>query len=146
VAVLIEGISVVIRCKAIMDSYIGGQPSFMNDLPNDTLCADGELAAVMFMTPADAKSYVEVLERRGLRYFDGAKAVDLVVVDQNTGSRAPCDWALFGHTNWNDQEGRQISVCQSIPTSVAKVVTPINWTYENSLTANGVYFWGYKKP
>lgn len=144
-AVLVEGISVVIRCKAIVASYIGGQSAFRRDLPNDTLCADGELAAVMFMTPADVEAYACVLEQRGLKYFDGEKALDFVVVDQHTGLRAPCDWVLFGRTNWNNFDGCTISVCELIPASASRVVVPANWTYENSLTANGVYFWQGKK-
>jgi len=139
VAILIEGISVVVRCRAIMQSYIGGQSSFMKDLPNKSLCADGELASVAFMTPADAKLYVDLLEKRGLKYFNGSVAVDLVVVDQNTGFRAPCNWASFGKSKLNNQDECTVSVCESVPTTVNKVVIPNGWTYENSLTARGVY-------
>jgi hypothetical protein len=98
------------------------------------------------MTPADAKSYVDLLEKRGLKYFNGKEAVDVVVADQNTGLRAPCNWAVLGTTNWNNREGCQISVCQLKPSSVSKVVVPPNWVYEKSLTATGVYVAGDKIP
>ena len=50
-------------------------------MPTRTLCADGSLARVGFMSPADTKIYVDGLEQKGLTYLRDGKAVDLVVVD-----------------------------------------------------------------
>ncbi len=44
--VLIEALSVVIRADAIVEHYPGGAEQFMNDCPNNTLCADGEFAVL----------------------------------------------------------------------------------------------------
>lgn len=129
----------MVRCLSILQKYEGGQARFVEDVPNRSLRADGELAAVTFMTPSDAKGYVSRLEERGLKYADGGEAADVVVVDQHTGMRARCVWAAFGTTNWNDVEGQSISVCQSVPSSVGKVVVPQGWKYEGSLTTRGVY-------
>ncbi|WP_255956668.1 hypothetical protein [Vibrio campbellii] len=41
-AVLIEALSVVIRCEAIAKKYIGGMVAFIAALPNKSLCSDGE--------------------------------------------------------------------------------------------------------
>jgi hypothetical protein len=136
---LVEGITVVIRCRAILQSYTGGQAKFMADIPNSSIRADGELAAVTFMTPSTARNYVHTLEEHGLKYFDGEQARDLVVVDQRTGLRAPCTWAVFGSTNWNDNDGQLISICQFTPSSVGEVVSPQGWKYEGSLSAQGIY-------
>jgi hypothetical protein len=72
VAVLIEDIAVVVRCKSIIESYVGGQAAFTKGVPNNTSCADGWLAAVMFMTPADAKAYVQPPEASVLQRADGS--------------------------------------------------------------------------
>jgi hypothetical protein len=84
-AVLIEGISVVARCNAILESFHGGHVAFSEHVPNKTLCADGELAAVAFMTPVGAKDYVGLLEKNGLRHVAGESFIDIVVVDQISG-------------------------------------------------------------
>ena len=136
----------VVRCIGIVRSYAGGQNAFTKDVPNGSLRADGELAAVTFMTPADAKSYVDLLETRGLKYFDGRSAVDLVVVDQQTGLRAPCEWASFGSTHWNNSEQYPIVVCQSTSAEVRSVVVPDHWEYESSLSATSVYVDGDNIP
>lgn len=138
-AVLVEGISVVVRCRAIVEKYQGGQEAFVAELPNDSLCADGELAAVSFMTPASVQAYVGLLEQRGLRYFDGHTAVDVVVVDQNSGIRAPCEWAEFGHSVLKNDPEQRVSICIHKPTGVEEVVLPHNWAHEHSLYAAGVH-------
>jgi hypothetical protein len=48
-AVLIEGLSVVVRCASIEAKHPGGHTAFACEVPNGTLCADGELARVGFM-------------------------------------------------------------------------------------------------
>jgi hypothetical protein len=135
-AVLVEGISVVVRCEAIVAVYPGGSTAFSAEVPNRSLCADGELARVGFMTPRDAQVYVEHLERRGLKYQNDGAARDLVVVDQRTGVCVPCTWAEFGSTYWSNIRTRPISVCRAIPTRVDRVVVPEGWDYESSLSAH----------
>lgn len=135
-AVLIEGISVVVRADAINAKHVGGAEAFGAAVPAPaTLCADGELARIGFMTPDDAKAYVEALERKGLRYVENGKAVDIVVVDQRTGLRAPCDWAAFGHTTWSGDPKQVIAICHAQPTSVEHVTVPNGWRFEHSLSA-----------
>lgn len=145
-AVLIEGISIVVRCKAIIESYRGGQPAFVQDVPNGTLCADGELAAVSFMTPADAKEYVGSLERNGLRHIYEDRSVDIVVVDQNSGALGQCSWINVGAAEWNNQAGQTVTVCQLVPSVVDQIVAPAGWAYERSLTAQGRYVPGNSVP
>lgn len=138
-AVIVEGISVVIRCDAIRDRHVGSLKAFMAELPNESFCADGELARVGFMSPSDAKAYVEHLGRRGLCYAVDGIAKDLVVVDQRTGMRANCTWALFGSTDWEKDPKRPIVVCAALPTHVDGVVVPRGWIFERSLSARHRY-------
>ncbi len=52
-AVLIEGISVVVPVDVLEEKYPGGLDAYANDCPNQTFCCDGELTRVGFMTPVD---------------------------------------------------------------------------------------------
>ena len=92
-AVLIEAISVVIKATTIVERYPGGWEAFEADPPNRTLCADGELIRVGFMTPDDVRAFVDTLAIHGIKYQGDGKAVDVVVADQQTGLLFPCDWA-----------------------------------------------------
>ena len=134
-AVLVEGISVVIRNEAITSGYEGGMRAFAAEVPNLTLCSDGELTRVGFTNPVDVKAYVQLLERRGLRYVEQNAAVDLVVVDQRSGFLAKCSWAGFGHSAWPGAPERRVAVCYAIPTAHADgIVVPETWKYEGSLS------------
>jgi hypothetical protein len=74
VAVFVEFISVVVRRDALDERYKGGWDSFVDDVPNRTMCADRHLARVGFMSPTDTKIYVDRLERKGLTYLRDGKA------------------------------------------------------------------------
>ena len=54
-AVLIEGLSVVIRYPAIETAHQGGARAFALELPNRSWCEDGELARVGFLPPEDIR-------------------------------------------------------------------------------------------
>lgn len=146
-AVLIEGVSVVVRAEAIRAKHAGGPEAFGAGAPTPaTLCADGELARAGFATPDDARAYVESLELQGLRYVENGKAVDLVVVDQRTGLRAPCDWAAFGHTAWQGDPQQVIAICYAQPTAVEHVTVPNGWRFAGSLSAGHCFVETEKLP
>lgn len=132
-AVLIEGISVVVRASAL-DRYPGDWTAFKAAVPNRTLCADGELIRIGFMHPADVQAYVSELEQLGLRYLVDGSAQDLVVADQLRGFAVPCDWAECGHMDVS--QGQQVAACRLKDSSVKELVTPEGWTWENSLSAS----------
>ena len=50
-AVIIEGLSVVISVDTIEARYPGGLEAFEANAPNANCCQDGELARVGFMAP-----------------------------------------------------------------------------------------------
>lgn len=138
-AVLIEAISVVIHCDSIVNSYTGGIKAFVSAVPNKSLCADGELACVNFMTPKDVRLYAEYLECCGLKKEETNCAMDFVIVDQLSGLCSPCNWAEFGKTDWNNDPKCPISVCRAIPTKQSTIVVPSGWNYESSLSVNYRY-------
>jgi hypothetical protein len=135
VAVLIEGLSVVIRYPSIAAAHQGGARAFALEVPNRSWCEDGELARVGFMTPEDVRAYVEHLESRGLKYLNNRTPVDIVVVDQRTGPVVQCDWMEFGIIPWDRDAARPVAVCRAKPSRVERIVAPQGWVFENSLSA-----------
>jgi hypothetical protein len=135
-AILIEAISVVLRADSVIAKYPGGWDRFVADAPNQTLCSDSELVRVGFVTPHDTKAFVERLARHGLVYLREGKARDLVVADQQRGLAARCDWAEFGHVNWQGDPAKRVAACRAVPTERTDLVTPDGWTYDGSLSAN----------
>lgn len=109
-AVLVEGISVIVRREAIERKIAGGWDAFRKTVPNRTLCADEEIARVGFMSPSDTRMYIEMLERLGLRFRENGEAVDLAVVDQLGGPTVKCRWLEFGRLP-HGGEGRTIAAC-----------------------------------
>ena len=145
-AVLIEGLCVVINVNAITTKYEGGVKAFAAEVPNASLCADGELARVAFMTPDDVRGYVQHLERRGLQYLEDRNAVDIVVVDQRTGPRVACTWVTFGRVDWDKDPLRPVAVCRANPTQVTQIGAPKGWVFERSLSAQHVFVEDGKIP
>jgi len=133
-AVLIEAISVVIRAARIIDRYPGGWETFVQQVPNATMCADGELVRVGFMRPDDVKAYVDQLAGAGMVYMDGGKAIDLVVIDQMRGPAVPCDWIEFGHISLDGDKSRSVAACRLAGSEVGECVMPEGWNFEGSLS------------
>jgi hypothetical protein len=134
-AVLVEGISVVVRRDAIAQRMAGGWPGFVDLVPNQTLCTDGVLARVGFMAPVDVRVFFELLESNGLRFVgENGRCVDLVVIDAEWGPTVPCDWADVYWVRGDD--GGSIVACALRGSRTGDVMCPAGWRYENSLTAS----------
>ena len=133
-AVLVEGISVIIRREVIEDKFPGGWEAFVEDVPNETLCADDQLARVGFMSPVDVKAYIQHLEEFGFCYLSQGRAVDLVVIDQLQGPAAPCEWGQFGHVAVGGNESHRVSACRAAGSTVNMLIHPDWWQYQGSLS------------
>lgn len=138
-AVLIEGLSVVIRVDAIKAHYPGGWEAFAANAPNATFCWDGELARVGFMAPWDTKTYVESLESLGLIYLEDGTARDMVVVDQLQGPAARCEMIECGYLYLEDDPERRVLTARLKGSQQELVYTPDDWTFETSLTRSFGY-------
>jgi hypothetical protein len=128
-AVLVEGISVIIRRSKIEE--VMSWDEFQSLVPNATLCADDEIARVGFMGPADTKAFMQTLEAKGLRYLCDGKAKDITVVDQQEGLMTPTPWLEVGHIELN---GNRIAAARLKDSNLKTVLTPHGWEYEGSLT------------
>lgn len=141
-AVLVEGISVIVRRDAIESKYRGGWSAFVDDVPNPTLCADDEVVRIGFMAPPDVGAYVQRLERNGLRFLDCGKPVDLAIADQQEGLTTECDWLEFGKLEFGTSG--KVSACWFFdePRMCAglhfrasmTLATPPGWSFEGSLS------------
>jgi hypothetical protein len=129
-AVLVEAISVIVRVDSINEKFPCGWIGFKDHVPNQTLCADNELARVGFMTPEDVKNFVGALECAGLVYRDGGKAKDLVVVDQLRGPAVPCDWIEFGIVG-NEE---RVAACRLVGSAQTVLMRPEGWSFQGSLS------------
>ena len=138
-AVLVEGISVIIKADAIISRYPGGWSDFEANPPNSTLCADGEIIRIGFMTPDDTKSYIDSLAKHGIRYLVGGVASDLVVADQQRGFASQCEWAEMGRIPLDGDPKKVVTACQVVGAKVNQIVTPDGWIYENSLSSRFIF-------
>ncbi len=133
-AVLIEAISVLIKRAAIDEKFPGGWEAFVEDVPNQTLCADSTLARVGFMSPVDVESYIKSLEKKRFVYLRDGKADDLVVVDQQRGFAATCNWAELRHGTLDGDSSKRVAGCQSTGGANDPLITPDGWKYDGSLS------------
>jgi hypothetical protein len=138
VAVLCEAISVIIRKSSIVDRFEGGFDTFLKLVPNDTLCDDGELIRVGFMSPDNVESYIGKLVEFNLRFHrtsvSGLENVaDIAVVDQQRGLTNDCEWLLVGRIPINSK-GDAVTGCWLAGSIINKLFFPDDWTFENSLS------------
>lgn len=134
-AVLVEGISVIVRAGAIVHKYDGGWEAFVANCPDASLCADGELVRLGFMDPRDAQAFVAMLTETGLTYRADGEAVDLVIADQQRGLSVPCKWAELGSVPAPGHESEAVVACRLAGSDQDALMTPEGWTYEDSLSA-----------
>ena len=133
-AVLIEAISVVIRGDALLAAFGGDWQRFKTTVANATLCADGELVRVEFMTPGDAQRYIKALETKGLRHLEDNDTTDIVIVEQSQGPLSLCNWIEFGHVSLDGDPQRRVAACRAKGSTVMRIVNPPAWTFEASLS------------
>ena len=133
-AVLIEGISVVIRADSLLAKFPGGWETFKTIVSNKTLCADNELIRVGFMTPDDVEPFIIKLEKAGLQFLKDEEAIDIVVADQMRGLTSKCSWVEFGSNDLDGKQNQKISTCRLVGSRLNRIVTPPEWKYEGSLS------------
>ena len=138
-AVLVEMLSIVIRMQAIEEKYPGGFPALERDPPNFTLCSDGELVRVGFMSPRDTDLYIQDLENLGFVHQQDGEATDLVVMDQLQGPLLPCSWAEFGYIEFNTDPPRRVTACRAAGSRVDSFHVPDGWSRDRLLSASYVF-------
>ena len=132
--VIVEGISVVVRADAIASKLQGGMEEFLSFVPNQTYCADNELARVGFMTPMDTEAFVRRLTEAGLAHLQDRASVDIVVVDQLKGPLSQCSWVEYGRIALDSEGTQKVAVCRLRGSGSNRIVMPFGWTFAKSLS------------
>ena len=141
-AVLVEGISVLIRKDSIQNKMSGGDARFRLLIPNSTYCEDDQLARVGFLSPAEVESFVDELENAGLTFLEDGKPVDIAICDQQRGLLSECDWLEFARLSMEEGkvgaawifEGKRIAAGIHMPSKSMQLATPPQWTFKDSLS------------
>lgn len=136
-AVLVEGVSVIVKRASIDQRYPGGWNAFVKDAPNSTLCADSHIARLGFMSDRAALAYVLTLQEHGFLSPGGPEPSDIAICCQNRGLRDECSWAVFGTVEITDA-GKKVKVviAQFIGGENDPLITPDGWTFQGSLSAS----------
>ncbi len=141
-AVLIEGISVLVRKDSIQNNMRGGDARFRLLTPQSALCEDDHLVGVGFLDPADVESFIEDLKSVDLIFLQHGQAIDIAVCDQQHGLTADCDWLELCQlpiesgkvtAAWFFEGERKVSGIQ-LPSSSMKLATPPGWEFKDSLS------------
>lgn len=133
--VLVEGVSVIIKLEAIERIIPDGFEGFRQHIPNFSWCKDDKIIRLGFLDGDEAKEFVKKLEALNLVYQGSDGAQDFVIVDQIYGITIPCNWLEWGHTEFNNDPEMKVAACRIAGSSDDTIVTPVDWKYENSLTA-----------
>lgn len=141
-AVLVEGISVLVRKDSVQNKMVGGDARFRLLIPNATFCEDEQLARVGFLDPAEVGSYIDELANVGLTFLEDGKPIDIVVCDQQRGPTVDCDWIEFCHlpmeggkvgTAWL-YEGARMGAGIHMQSTSIQLATPPGWQFKDSLS------------
>ena len=142
-AVLIEGLSIVIKVSSILEKFSNNIDEFNSMIPNKTECSDNELFRVGFMMPSDAKDFIKSLETKGFIYLKDNLCQDIVPVDQNGGFLNDCNWAkLYKYELTSNQH---VVGCRLKKGKETKLFFPNFWEYETSLYTSGQAFYSEKQ-
>lgn len=90
--ILIEAISIVVRCDSLERLAPEGIDYFYSSIPNQTFYSDGSLARVGFMDEQDALSFISFLESLGLVHLQGEESIDFAIVLQGQNDSSKCEW------------------------------------------------------
>jgi len=104
-AILIEGVTVVVPIASLHARFPGGLSAFEQQAPNATYRSDGIVAGISFMVLADAWVFVRTLVRHGFVDPSATRSSDVAVVEQQDGFLAPCDWLNMDLTTCNLPDG-----------------------------------------
>ena len=148
-AVLVEGISVVVKRKVIEEKISGGWGIFQTLVPDQTqkLSSDGELVSVSFKTSLEVEKFCTTLTQAGLVFTVDGISCDFAVVGMDLGPTTKTPWLEF----LCKSEERKLSFCWLfegerdkgmgvfLPDLSMDIAVPADWNYETSLTANNIF-------
>lgn len=90
--ILIEAISVVVRCDSLERLGPEASDHFYSSIPNQTYYSDARLARVGFMDEHDALGFIAFLKSLGLVHLQDDESHDFAIVLQGQRDSSRCDW------------------------------------------------------
>jgi hypothetical protein len=144
-AILVEGISVIVRRVAVEERYTGGLEAFVEAAPTHLYCFDDDLVAVAFGDPNEAEAYCNSLAAAGIRFGEEGTAPDVAIADQFHGLLTETDWLELARVDF-DVDGHEITVAWlhegeqhagDVPEEGDEldVSVPDGWSYETSMSS-----------
>lgn len=135
-AVLVEGISVIVKVDVIQKKLSDGWEDFMKLVPNNTLSCDNEIAQISFMTPDDVEHFVKKLESLDLVFQIDDEAQDIAIAEQQYGISTKCSWLEYGHINLDGDPKKKIASCRLVGSNEDQIFMPEGWVFEKSLSSS----------
>ncbi|MDD9947043.1 MAG: hypothetical protein OXU20_38730 [Myxococcales bacterium] len=131
-AVLIEGVCLLLRCDAVERHYPGGVPALAAACTAEAVCADDDLMSLTFDDFDAAEEYLAELEQYGLRHLVDGMAGDAVLADPHIGPVSPCAWAEYSQAVVSADPQQRVAVCTMPGSEVATLCVPVGWRIAGS--------------
>jgi hypothetical protein len=133
-AVLVEGVCLLLRCEAVEKRYPGGVAALAEACTAEAVCADDDLMALTFEDSDAAEDYLAELEQLGFRHLYNDMAVDAVLADPHLGPVSPCGWAEYGQAEIDADPNKRVALCAMPGTDIGDLCVPKGWKYKGSLS------------
>lgn len=131
-AVLIEGVCLLLRCEAVERHYPGGLTTLAETCAAQAVCADEDLMALTFEDSDAAEDFLAELEEYGLCHLRHGLAVDAVLADPHVGPVSPCGWAEYGQVLLDSDPRQRVAVCAMPGTDARALCVPLGWRFPGS--------------
>ncbi|HET8935015.1 MAG TPA: hypothetical protein VFN67_16315 [Polyangiales bacterium] len=131
-AVLIEGVCLLLRCDAVERLYPGGVKALASSCTAEAVCADEELMSLTFDDSDAAEDYLAELEQYGFRHLVHDLAIDAVLADPHLGPISPCGWADYGQVTIESDPNKRVAVCSMPGAEVSDLCVPRGWRFKGS--------------
>jgi len=150
-AVLVEGLSVVVRNDALLRKFHGGPRRFQEGLQDEAICFDNDLTCIHLRSPDEVERFIGWCESMGLTFATRGQAADIVVLDQRQGPTLPCTWIASSVLKIDDGENKcRACICwladeappasgTRVPSMRFEIQTPVGWRVKGSLSESHVF-------
>lgn len=133
-AVLVEGVCLLLRCEAVERLYPGGVAALADACTANAVCADDDLMALTFEDSDAAEDYLAELEQYGFRHLRNGMAVDAVMADPHLGPVSPCGWAEYGQVAIDSDPSKRVAMCAMPGAEIGDLCVPKGWRFKGSLS------------
>lgn len=131
-AVLVEGVCLLLRCETVTRLYPGGVKALAEACTAEAVCADDDLMALTFDDSDAAEDYLGELEEYGFRHLVHDMAMDAVLADPHLGPVSPCGWAEYGQATVEGDPAKRVALCAMPGTDHEQLCVPKGWRFRGS--------------